>query len=138
MFEEFWDKLTTDVEDIDTQHASLFKAVQRFEHKNKTKEDLWNILLEIERYACVHFETEEKYMSKFSYPDIETHIKEHQDFLNKFNELKCFFDVTGFSEEFVTDFQKFILEWLTSHYTDADIKMAEFTKQRLKQIKSQE
>ncbi len=130
--------LITGIEDIDTQHSDLFYAIKDFDFNKKTEEALWAILIEIEIYTQVHFETEEKYMEKFNYPLIEEHIIEHRLFTKNFTELKKNFDNEGFSKIFVEDFQKFLMDWLLKHYTEIDVKMADFIKTRLNYIAQQD
>lgn len=130
--------LITGIPDIDIQHKALFETIQFFETHNSTKEDLWNVLLQIEAYACVHFDTEEKYMQKFEYPKIDEHRTEHRKFIEKFTELKQKFDETGICPIFVEDFQNFLIQWLCKHYKDTDIEMAEFLKEKLEKIKNEQ
>lgn len=125
--------LITGIDEIDVQHKDLFDAIQALEYPNKSEQDMWDILLKIEIYACTHFDTEEGYMEKFNYPiDImEEHKKEHKAFLEKFIRLKKEFEIKGFSQEFIEDFQNFLLIWIGKHYKTTDIKLAEFLSERM-------
>lgn len=137
MFDNLNPNLITGIDEIDIQHQDLFDAIKELDSKNKNKADLWNILIQIEIYAGIHFDTEEKYMQKFEYPLIEEHITAHRKFVEDFTKLKKDFNKIGFSEKFVEDFQKFLINWLLNHYTDIDVKMADFIKNRLDSISEQ-
>lgn len=126
--------LITGIEEIDIQHLDLFKAMEDFDYKKKSKEALWTVLMQIETYAQIHFETEEKYMKNFEYPLMEEHIAAHRKFVEDYTVLKKELEKIGLSEKFVENLQRFLLDWIFNHYTDIDTKMADFIKKRLNAI----
>jgi hemerythrin len=124
-------KLITGIKDIDEQHESLFLAMDLFEKQTPTKDLLWDILLDIERYSKLHFETEEAYMFKYAYPLLEEHTKEHANFSKTFEELKLGFEESGFSDDFIEKFKTFMMTWLSNHYQHCDVHMANFLLQKM-------
>lgn len=124
-------KLITGIKDIDEQHESLFLAVDLFKVKAPSRDLLWDILLGIERYSKLHFETEEAYMFKYAYPLLEEHAKEHANFSKTFEELKLGFEESGFTEDFIEKFKKFMTTWLSNHYQNSDVHMADFLKEKM-------
>jgi hemerythrin len=127
---KFNGKLKTGIKEIDKQHMLLFNTMQKFSYRNKTNKVLWDIFMEIERYARLHFDTEEEYMRKYEYPFYNEHKVEHQKFTDKFEVIRKDFEKTGFSEEFVNNFQSFMLDWFDYHYTNDDVKFAAFLKEK--------
>lgn len=125
---------STGIEDIDQQHQALYDTIQIFNCDENSQETLWSILLDVERYCILHFDTEEKYMEKFNYPFVEEHIAEHRDFVEKFSALKKDFTEEGFSKEFINGFRTFLTTWLQKHYADTDITLADFLNERLSTI----
>ena len=122
------ESLITGICDIDAQHELLFDAINNLAAITKNKQDLWFVVEDIKKYAAIHFQTEEKYMREYNYPEIEEHIKEHADFSEKFVILRQELEENGLSENFVQNFRIFLVRWIMNHYTNIDVKMAEFIK----------
>lgn len=127
-------RFSTGITDIDAQHEQLYHTVEIFNYENNSKEFLWQVLLDLEKYTAIHFSTEEKYMEKFDYPQKKEHIKEHRFFSEKFLVIKNDFAQEGFSEDFINSFREFLTTWLSEHYAGSDIQLAEFINERLAAI----
>ena len=128
---EFNKNLLTGIEEIDSQHEHLFETINKLSEDKTNNDNIWDVLLEIERYTCIHFEAEEIYMTKFDDPNTDKHMKAHAEFLETFSDFKAIFDKSGFSKKFVLDYQKFLLEWISTHYHNIDIEMAKYIKKKL-------
>lgn len=131
---EFNNDLKTGIEEIDSQHQFLFEAINKLVSEKPRKDNIWDVLLDIQKYACIHFDTEESYMAKFQYPAKEHHTKEHAKFLAKFSELKVLFNESGFSKIFVGELQDFLIDWILTHYQNTDREMAFYLKQKINLI----
>jgi len=90
----------------------------------KGREVIDDILKELARYTDYHFKTEEKYMEKYKYPDVEAHKKQHRDFVNKVND---FIDKKAKGQVTLTiEVMNFLKDWLAGHILGTDKKMGEF------------
>ena len=79
------------IEEIDRQHQFLFDIMDRLcqaINMGKGPYIISHILDELAGYASVHFETEERYFSDFSYDKAQEHIKEHHEFHKKIDTLR--------------------------------------------------
>ena len=128
MIIEFNESLITGIIDIDMQHKNLFDSINKLSQNPGDSSQTWSVLLDIQAYASEHFETEEPCMRQFNYPEIEEHIKEHKKFLEDFKKIKEEFEKTGFAVDFSLKLQSFLAEWITNHYKEIDVKMADFLK----------
>jgi len=122
------DSFITGIDDIDAQHKFLFDAINSLANFNNNRENLWFVICEIEEYASVHFQTEEKYMIDFNYPHIDDHIKEHRAFSKRYNVLKEELTEHGMTDDFLERLRFFLVSWIIAHYTNIDIKMVNFIK----------
>ena len=78
---------------IDDQHKKLIEILNELyeAHKSGTGKDLVNISLEkLVEYTYYHFDAEENMLRANNYPDLQSHIKEHNQFKEK---------ITGFLNE---------------------------------------
>jgi len=121
----------TGINDIDIQHKFLFEAINSLADFHKNRGNLWSVMCNLQEYASVHFQTEEEYMTKYSYPEIEEHIKEHRLFSERYVALKKELIEKGMTDEFLGKLRNFLAGWIVAHYTDIDIKMANFIKSKI-------
>jgi hemerythrin len=123
-----WDEnYSVGVEELDEQHKQLFKIINKIFDIPDTKrvsQSISDLLADMREYASVHFATEEKYMSACAYPDITNHIRAHQQYRKKVNDLcaRSTVEKSGLSE----DILQFLYEWLTAHILNCDKKYAPF------------
>lgn len=125
------DNLKTGIYIIDEQHQKLFDLINNLDKFKGSKKDFTEVLLELQTYVATHFSTEEEYMRYLDYPDYEKHKACHDEFSNKYySTLKKIFNeknAINFGQEFVI----LLEDWITTHYTDEDVKMAAFIKNNL-------
>ncbi|MBP7654136.1 hemerythrin family protein [Candidatus Dependentiae bacterium] len=116
-------------EEIDNQHKNLFDILNKL-HESVTagaeQGALAKILISLIDYTVEHFETEEKYFAKYSYPDTEAHKKEHVDLTQKAIDLQQQFKDGNLTISF--DLLDFLYDWLTTHTSESDKKFSEFLK----------
>lgn len=77
--------------EIDNQHKEFFARVNKLMDamtERKGKEEVGNTIKFLESYVIEHFGTEERHMTKVNYPKFTQHKAEHEEFKNKFAEIK--------------------------------------------------
>jgi hemerythrin len=78
-----------DVDEIDAQHRLLFaignELLEIDDPENEAKEFKY-LFQHLTHYVDTHFQTEEKYMKEIRYPDLEEHIKKHEQIIEEINE----------------------------------------------------
>jgi hemerythrin-like metal-binding protein len=123
-----WDeKYSVNVAEIDAQHKRLFEMINNLFHaleESKAQEQLEPILKGFIDYAGYHFATEEKYFHEFNYPQTDEHIRAHNMYTAKIQELmkKSAGDKTSVSVELMD----FVEDWLIQHVTGMDQLYSKF------------
>lgn len=112
---------------IDEQHKEFVNILNSSYEAIKSGEmekSFAKVISELGGYAKLHFETEEKYFSDFSYEDAEKHKKIHREFSNKINELKDRLEKENDIKLFV-EIVDILENWLLDHLNDVDKKYVE-------------
>ena len=121
------DRLSVNVAEIDRQHQKLIKAINELSDamvQGKSNDVLSGIISSLFSYVAIHFETEEKYFARYSYPDTQSHKREHADFVQKVSEFK-----DGFAKGEMLlsiDVLNFLCDWLRNHIKGTDQKYTQF------------
>ncbi len=118
---------SVNIKEIDAQHQklvglmnSLFEAMR----SGNSKETLGVILNEMVNYAVYHFKTEEELMSKYKFPLIEEHVKEHSDFKAKAADLVARYENS--TAVISIEVMNFLRDWVNNHIMDTDKKYQAF------------
>ncbi|WP_019879044.1 bacteriohemerythrin [Succinispira mobilis] len=117
--------------DVDKQHKYLIDvAVEAYELlKNKLAVDKYDkivgILQELRDYTIFHFEYEENFMKKNSYPKFLSHKMEHKKFIDKINAVDLS-TIDENQEEALLSILEFIATWLESHILETDKRVANY------------
>ncbi len=117
-----WDKQHAEIISILSESVTLAKS------KKKNKDDLvLEVLGELQRYADVHFQYEEKKMLKLEYPGTKEHLEEHEKFASQVKEMQAKY----WAEEIlqVSSINVFIKEWFLNHMLVIDRKLADFIRE---------
>lgn len=131
---EWNQNLATGVEEIDNQHKELFNRVNMlFEacRQCKGREEVSKLVKFLEEYVVTHFGTEEKYMTRYGYPDYPSHKEQHTNFIKDFLELKKQFEMQGETLSLTIKINKKIVDWLIQHIGKVDMKMGVFLKNKM-------
>ncbi len=76
--------------EIDAQHRRLFQIYNNLieaMYQGVGVKELGNALNDLLEYSVVHFMTEENYMEKYRYPELENHRAIHKEFRDRFYKL---------------------------------------------------
>lgn len=131
-FIEWSEKFLTGVKEADEQHRKLVELINELYEamkQGKGREVLDKILDELVKYADYHFSTEETLMSKYGFPELAAHKKEHENFkvkIKEFLEKKAKGEVT-----LSIEVMNFLKEWLVKHIMGTDKKYGPFLQQKM-------
>lgn len=120
--------LAVGVREIDNQHKELFKRVNSLLEavsKGKGKDEITKVVAFLGDYAMTHFETEENFMTHYSYMNYGAHKSEHLIFARDFARIKRDLE-DGVTSTSVIQVQKRILAWLTNHIGKTDKALGTF------------
>ncbi|MBI9081928.1 MAG: hemerythrin family protein [Pseudodesulfovibrio sp.] len=124
-----WDEtMSVKVHELDEQHKTLialineaYEAIQKHDERVMTE-----LINKMRAYANMHFATEEGYMKKFGFPEIENHKFKHVKFNNEVDDFKKKqFEKTNLSQIFV-----FLSQWLITHIMDEDMQYVPYVPQK--------
>ncbi|MDC0335835.1 bacteriohemerythrin [Pseudodesulfovibrio sp.] len=126
---EWNSKLNLGVPQIDEQHRRLVQLANNLVSAIQTNvaDDILEIIFkELQEYTVFHFRDEELYMHEAGYPDIEEHIRQHEDLKKKVadyqEDMRLDMDVSP------SDVLEFLGDWLVEHIIYSDMKIARFVK----------
>jgi len=114
--------------EVDNEHKEIFSLVQKVIDAtfNSCEEKIETVVDFLATYTIKHFEHEEHLMNESNYPDIDIHKKQHSDFVGEVAKLKEEIAQATGSLSFSLTVNKVIVNWLTSHILDSDMKMAAY------------
>jgi len=126
-----WDeKYSVGIQSIDTQHREIFEILEKLVDamKKGLGNDVTNqIILNLERYAVIHFQKEEFFFKRFNFHGYAEHTSEHQDFKNKIISLKS--DLKSSKITLTFDLLNFLKEWIDHHILVVDKQYSECFRQ---------
>lgn len=117
------DSLSVGVAEIDKQHQKLVQMLNDLHdamRQAKGASVLGPLVNGLIDYAGTHFKTEERYFTRFAYPEADQHKKLHADFVAKVTDFKSRFEANtvGLS----MDIMNFLSNWLQNHIKGEDKK----------------
>jgi len=121
--------LLTGIQEIDNQHKELFTRINNLLNAcscGKGKDEVVIVFNFLEDYVVKHFKCEENAMLKHNYPDYLAHMSQHQQFISVVKELKCELKKKSVTTEFIIHTNQKVVQWIISHITKIDKKLAEF------------
>jgi len=114
---------------IDNQHRELFEIFNRFLqacHLPQGNDQLNELFGFLDRYVVLHFCEEEQLMEKYSYPDLSSHRKQHQEFIRRLGELRSELAKQGLTVSVLIHTNKALLYWLSSHIKQIDVTLGKY------------
>ncbi len=113
------------VDAIDKEHKRLFEIAEEAykllndEFVPDKFDYIVKILEELKDYTIFHFTDEEKYMESIQYKKLFSHKIEHQEFIEKLNQLD-WKEIEENQDKALLELLNFLNDWLVNHilYTD--------------------
>ena len=124
-------RLATRVNEIDEQHKGLFEKINHLTHaynKKKNQKEITDLLNFLEKYAIVHFDTEEQFMRNHNYPETEKHIALHLEFIRNVLDLKSHLVNDGVNRELVKKTNEMVIDWWIDHIIKVDKALGDYLK----------
>ncbi len=122
----YWkDEYKIGVPDIDKQHMKLFEIAGRIYDllKNDLYTDKYDKIIELVQelkdYTVYHFRFEEEYQQKIGYKKYFTHKVEHDDFIEKMNEINLD-DIDRDHDQYLMEILEFVVKWIDEHILQKD------------------
>ncbi|MFA7255063.1 MAG: bacteriohemerythrin [Candidatus Omnitrophota bacterium] len=127
-----WDpSYSVNVAEIDQQHqkiVAMFKKLSSAIKQKNQEKIIPEVLRELDEYAEYHFNTEERLMRRYGYPDYEAHQKEHEDFCMKVSGLQR--DLLDGKKTVTGEALKFLADWFSDHVKKTDKKYGPFLNEK--------
>jgi hemerythrin len=123
-FMEWDDRFSVNITTIDDQHKKLIGMVNTFYDsiQDGKKAAFGSLLKDLVNYTIYHFSTEEKYMERFNYPEIESHKQEHRLFTDKVLDVKKRFEDGRFVV--TLEITNYLKDWIAQHVLGTDKRYA--------------
>lgn len=121
---------------IDMQHKELFRIINELLDackKGQARQEIKKVIDFLSQYVEEHFATEELFMSKYDYPHIISHKKQHDEFKKNVAEFKDRFYKEGITLSLTISLTHTLVEWLTKHIRITDKELGTFLKEKLSQ-----
>ncbi len=113
------------VELIDKQHKHLFAIGNSIYEllENYILDDKYDkiikILTDLREYTKYHFQSEEEYMLQIKYPGYFSQKVEHDDFIDKIEEIELQ-NLDENQEEYIRELMLFVFNWILEHILQRD------------------
>lgn len=115
------DLYSVSIDEIDEEHKHFFEIINMlydaFIEKSQ-EERIVDIVAELSNYADTHFKTEEKYFTKFDYPDAAAHIAEHRFFMKQIEVFKT--EIRVNPRSLTPKMMFYLKDWLSNHILIVD------------------
>jgi len=121
------DEFCTGLAEIDAQHKSIIDQINYLIDNLKSKDTTslnHEIIKKLDKYASEHFATEEKYLRKVNYPNLENHLKAHENF--KLRTIHTAVKVIKGHEDVPKETIQFLKDWWSNHILKMDMEYKNF------------
>lgn len=129
------EELATGVTELDNQHKEIISRIDAIltMSSESSEEEIEETLKFFGGYMIEHFETEERFMVKYKYPEYDFHKSEHMKFLKEFSLLKRQLKK---DHEFsllpiVVGTKSQTADWIIKHIMSEDRPLANFLKKKM-------
>jgi hemerythrin len=126
---EWKDSYSVGNAEIDSQHRKLLSLCNQCqdllaaEVSDENYEQLHNLLHELGEYVRSHFDFEEALLRRHGYPDLPTHIGEHERYWEQFADVLVQ-AVSG--EDVRRNVSKLLMSWWFHHIQEVDMQYRAF------------
>lgn len=126
---EWSDQFSTDIVSIDHQHQELLELMQNLQQvlsvKDVTLSQIQGLYLNLVDHALAHFQYEERIMRNINYPDLEHHMREHDELRAEISDItKCVMDGKGMED--LNGTVSMVQVWLLRHIAASDTKIRDY------------
>lgn len=121
------DRLLTKITIIDQQHKHFVTILNLLYHKFEhlaPKEEIDPLMSDLVSYASTHFATEEGYMQKYNFPELQEHKAIHDQLTADLTKLIEKYNLEG--KKILPEIFDFLENWLVQHLDIYDHKYAEY------------
>ncbi len=123
-----WDgRLSVDIKEIDDLQQKMFallNALIDLKDNNAETKDCTNMIAEIHDYSRYFFSREEDYMRKNRYPELDTHAREHRQFIKMTINFRR--QIADDRDNFTDVLIKTMRDWLVDHILTCDLLYVPF------------
>ncbi len=109
------------IEKIDNEHKKLVDIINDFYNAFASSHghvEIGNVINELVNYTIFHFTAEEEMFKKSEYPDVESHLVKHVDFVNQLKEYHA--EVSSGNMTTSYDMVTYLRDWLIMHIQKTD------------------
>ena len=124
-------EMSVGVAELDDQHQGLVALFNRFHERMMSGHGhrmLDGVLAELQRYAEVHFASEERLFGLHGYPEAPAHQAEHVAFSARVRELRA--EVAAGKQFVSLPALNFVRDWLADHVMNVDMAYKAFFAER--------
>jgi len=120
------DQLATGHQTIDEQHRELIQCLKELELATLEQRTLLAVycITRLKHNVRNHFATEEAVLRESGFPDLQEHIRQHQEFSASLLE----FQVKSIQQDVSIEMVEFLAEQITRHILDSDLKYIPYLK----------
>jgi len=114
---------------IDAQHREIFTRFGSLLdacNQGRASESLRELFVFLDGYVQEHFSAEEALMIDADYPQRESHLAEHAEFIRRLDELKTELNTSGITPLVLIHTTKALIYWLTHHIRTIDSALSTF------------
>lgn len=125
-------KLSLNIKEIDDQHQKLVSLINDLHKAMKLRKGpsvSGEVLNNIADYTVYHFDFEKTLFKKYGYPEMENHLKIHDDLVAKVIDFKKQHEAGKVSLSM--DLMDFLTDWLKHHIMETDKAYAPFLKEKM-------
>jgi len=111
--------------EIDRQHQKIFSLIDRLDDQDMDASAMSVTFEKLDIYVREHFADEEEKMKAGGYPDLDAHMRQHDEFRDWLQSAKESFDTSdGAFGAIGQNIHDFLKGWLLAHilYADQDYK----------------
>lgn len=114
---------------IDEQHQELFVRYNNLIQSCKEgsgREAITSMLDFMVDYVTTHFAEEDRFMTRYGYPERGEHLAEHRELFAHVDSVRRELQERGPTVAVITSINHTMLNWLIRHVKQTDIKLARF------------
>lgn len=80
----------------------------------------------LDEYVVNHFHDEEQAMSRYAYPEMVEHLKEHTTYIERLAALRDSLSAGGTTESFIAEVRESVVEWFKNHIQSRDVELGRY------------